>query len=168
MKLLFLMITIFMFSCEYQELSAYGSDNSEKVEIINKKFEKYRQKFPEVVNLSPKELSQLDDFILLDAREKKEYEVSIIKDAITLEEFEANKSKFKNSKLVVYCTIGYRSGLYTSELLDDGFNAYNLKGGVLLWSHEGFDFYKNNKKTNRVHIYSKDWNYLRDNYVGVF
>ena len=32
-----------------------------------------------------------------------------------------------------YCTVGYRSACYVKELLDEGFDAYNLEHSILGW-----------------------------------
>lgn len=161
-------ISFLLFTCPFQEVVAKENGNPEKVKTINKMFESYISKFPEVKNITPKEARSMENTIMLDVREPKEHEVSRIKDALSLDEFKQNRESYKNKKIIVYCTIGYRSGLFASELLEDGYDAYNLKGGVLLWSHANFDFYNNGKLTNKVHVYSKNWNYLRDNYVGVY
>ena len=56
--------------------------------------------------------------------------------AITTAEFAARFRHGipKEKRLVVYCTIGYRSGKYAQELAKQGIKAENLEGGVLAWS----------------------------------
>lgn len=40
------------------------------------------------------------------------------------------------AEIVVYCRSGARSGIATEMLRQRGFNATNLEGGILAWSHE--------------------------------
>lgn len=96
--------------------------------------------------------------ILVDARTAEEQEVSMIKGAITQKEFESRAEEFRSKKVVVYCTVGYRSGMYTKELREKGFDAYNLRGGILLWTHHGGELIHNETKTNRIHVYGSMWN----------
>ena len=51
--------------------------------------------------------------------------------------FEMQKTDFKENLILVYCTVGCRSGAYTKKLQKQGFNAFNLYGGVLAWALEG-------------------------------
>jgi rhodanese-related sulfurtransferase len=37
---------------------------------------------------------------------------------------------------VIYCRTGNRSGVITKALESQGFNAFNLKGGIHKWSDE--------------------------------
>lgn len=55
---------------------------------------------------------------------------------MTVEEFETMCSQEKldrDQKVVACCTIGYRSSQYARKLRHEGFNAYNLEGGILGW-----------------------------------
>ncbi|MBD3392960.1 MAG: hypothetical protein GF418_12715 [Chitinivibrionales bacterium] len=96
-------------------------------------------------------------YVLLDAREKEEREVSMIPGAISRHEFESNRRRYKDSTVVVYCTIGYRSGVYAKKLKRKGFRVYNLVGGVLAWAHAGREFVNDSISTRRVHVYGKKW-----------
>ena len=78
----------------------------------------------------------------------------------------------KDKRLVVYCTIGYRSGKYAMELAKQGIKAENLEGGVLAWTFVGGKFLVKDAKgewmeTNRVHVYDPEWNIVHPDYVGV-
>lgn len=113
--------------------------------------------------------------ILVDAREAKEREVSMLPRALAPEEFAARYRRGfpKGATVLVYCTIGYRSGLYAQELRKQGIAALNLEGGVLLWSHEGGEFrYRDAegrlRRTRRVHVYAPEWNLLREGYKAVW
>ena len=113
-----------------------------------------------------KELSEGTKIVLIDAREPKEYKVSKLPGAITKSEFEKNPQKYFNTKIVVYCTVGYRSAKFCSGLKNK--NVFNLEGGVLAWSHFGGEFTHDGKTTSKVHTYSKEWNFLNSKYEAVY
>ena len=79
-------------------------------------------------------------YTLVDVRSKPEQQVSMIPNAITLDQFEANLNANRNDKkpspseahvVVTYCTIGYRSGLEAQRLRDQyNLNVRNLDGIV--------------------------------------
>jgi rhodanese-related sulfurtransferase len=170
-------ICILTIGCEYQEdaknlnqenISNYSLSNDEQLKTIYRKFDEYQNDFPNAINIYPEEVERFIDPVIVDVREREEFEVSMIKNSITKSEFLANKKEFQDKVIIVYCTIGYRSGVFSQKLLLDGFESYNLKGGVLLWSHFGLKFYKNGALTNRVHIYAKEWAHLHSDYEAVY
>lgn len=108
-----------------------------------------------------------DDFskntIWLDAREKNEYKVSHIKDAVYVgyDYFNLNavKDMPKDSEIVVYCSVGYRSEKIAEKLIDAGYtNVSNLYGGIFEWSNESKPVLnKSGELTKKVHGYDKTW-----------
>jgi rhodanese-related sulfurtransferase len=115
------------------------------------------------------------DLVLIDVRQPAEQEISMLAHAVTPKQF---AEKFRHGipaqkRLVVYCTIGFRSGKYAEELAKQNIKAENLEGGLLAWSHAGGDFYMkdaagNAIKTTRVHVYDKGWNFLHPDYQAVW
>jgi rhodanese-related sulfurtransferase len=102
------------------------------------------------------------DYIILDARALKEYEVSHLPGAIWVgESYNERKMPVTNqqSKIVVYCSVGVRSEDYGASLLKNGYQqVYNLHGGIFTWKDAGFKVVNvNGKDTNKVHVYSKKW-----------
>jgi len=114
-----------------------------------------------------------ENVIFLDAREIEEFETSHIKDAkyVGYDNFslEAVETIPKNSKIVVYCSIGYRSEKIGEELLELGFtDVYNLNGGIFNWSNNGYPVFNNDSRTKEVHGYSRSWSkWLNTNRVEV-
>lgn len=112
-----------------------------------------------------KELSKEIDITILDAREKSEYDVSHLKDAIYVGykkfnlENAANQLHNKNQKIVVYCSLGVRSEDIAEKLKNAGFtNVLNLYGGIFEWKNNNFKvFNSEEKETEKVHAYSKAW-----------
>ena len=102
-------------------------------------------------------------YIFLDARERKEFDVSHIQNARYVGVSEFNMSSVsdlpKNKAIVVYCSIGKRSEDLTLKLKKAGFtNVRNLYGGIFEWVNQGHKVYDiNNKTTTNVHAYNKFW-----------
>ena len=107
-------------------------------------------------------VSHLKSTILLDAREPIEFSVSHINGALSVgyEHFDLNKWLYlpKNSPIVVYCSVGYRSEKISEHLLAAGFiNVSNLYGGIFEWVNEGLLVVDASGVTNRVHAYNAAW-----------
>ncbi len=115
--------------------------------------------------ISVKELQNLNAVTLLDAREQNEYDISHIKNALHVGYTNFNIKtvtdviKNKNSKIVVYCSLGVRSEDIAEKLKHIGYtNVYNLYGGIFEWKNSDLDIYNTqNQITNKVHTYSKKW-----------
>jgi rhodanese-related sulfurtransferase len=108
-------------------------------------------------------LDNRDKFIIFDAREKAEFDVSHIPDAIYLGYSDFNAGSIKNipkeKNIVIYCSIGYRSEKIGEKLLRLGYkNVYNLYGSIFEWANEKYPLVgSNGKTTDRVHGYNKSW-----------
>lgn len=104
-----------------------------------------------------------DNFIIFDAREKIEFDVSHIPDAIYLgyADFNANRLRHfpKESKMVIYCSIGYRSEKIGEKLLRLGYkNVYNPYGSIFEWTNQKYPLVDSNgKPISTVHSYNKSW-----------
>lgn len=107
--------------------------------------------------------AEKDQFILLDTREWQEYQTSHIEGAeyIGYKKLEEKKLKQlpKNSKIVLYCSIGYRSEKIGEQLHDMGFTqVYNLYGSIFEWANRGYPVVDaKGQKTKWVHGYNKSW-----------
>jgi rhodanese-related sulfurtransferase len=106
-------------------------------------------------------LSENKTIHILDARTRKEFEVSSIKGAVRFGMSVSSKKMAdvdKNDMIVVYCTIGARSETLGEKIKRSGYtNVFNLYGGVIEWVNKGYPLYRNSKKTEEVHVYSKEW-----------
>ena len=106
---------------------------------------------------------QIDDVILLDTREKKEYDVSHLPNAIWVgyDDFNLDRvaSIAKDKKVVTYCSVGYRSERIGEKLLKAGFkDVYNLNGSLFRWVNAGYEIVDSkNQPTLKVHGYDKNW-----------
>jgi len=102
-------------------------------------------------------------YYLLDARELEEYEVSHIPKAVHVgyENFDVTKIALipKDAKVVLYCSIGYRSEKIGEQLVDLGYtNVYNLYGSIFEWVNQGNRVVDNKERiTKKVHTYNRVW-----------
>ena len=109
--------------------------------------------------------NESEDIILLDSREEKEFKTSHLKNAIYVGydffNLDSVKSKLKNknSKIVVYCSLGVRSEDVAEKLKKAGYsNVYNLYGGIFEWKNNDLEVLNSNEKpTDSIHTYSKAW-----------
>ena len=115
--------------------------------------------------ISVEDIQKIDTLLLLDAREKKEFDVSHLKNAIWVgyDEFDIHKVlqelPNKEKPIVVYCSIGVRSEDIGEKLKKAGYtNVKNLYGGIFEWKNKGYPVYDETQhETEKVHAYSNYW-----------
>ena len=98
---------------------------------------------------------------ILDTRELEEFRISHIPNAnyvgyknFNLEDVRLNKL----DTIVVYCSVGYRSGKIGEQLIRAGYkNVLNLRGGIFGWANKGYPMVNITGTTKKVHGYSKTW-----------
>lgn len=100
---------------------------------------------------------------LLDARERNEYEVSHLEDAqwVGYDDFDLERvaNLPKDTAIVVYCSVGYRSEKVVEQLQAAGFtNVQNLYGGIFEWANEEKSVVDpKGEPTNKVHAFDRVW-----------
>ena len=115
-------------------------------------------------------------FLLLDTREKEEFEVSHLAKAVWVGNRNPDVDKItsivpnKNKPIVVYCSIGVRSEKVGEKLLKKGYTeVYNLYGGIFEWKNKGFPVYDSiGQETDRVHAYNRHWGKMLNNATKVY
>lgn len=115
-----------------------------------------------VDEITVKEAKQLQNVVFLDARERKEYTISHIKNAIWIGYDTFNLQSLsktpKNKTIIVYCSVGYRSEKISEQLLKNGYTSVkNLYGGIFEWANEGLPVYNQKGPTKAVHAYDRTW-----------
>lgn len=104
-----------------------------------------------------------DQYLILDTREKEEFDVSHIKNAqyVGYNKFDINSLSEinKDQPIIVYCSIGYRSEKIGEKLQKAGFkNVYNLYGSIFEWVNQGNEVITSqDQTTNHIHTYNKNW-----------
>lgn len=116
-----------------------------------------------VTLVSCEQLKSMKNVILLDTRERSEYDVSHLPNAhwVGYKDFDLSRVADipKDANVVAYCTVGYRSEKVGEKLQKAGFsNVHNLYGSIFEWVNQGNLVYDNaGKTTPKVHAYSKKW-----------
>ena len=102
-------------------------------------------------------------FKFIDIREREEFEVSHIPNAIYggYDDFDiSNLSEIeKGQEIIVYCSIGYRSEKVGSKLKKAGYqNVRNLYGSIFEWVNRGYPVVDSSgNPTKKIHAYNKSW-----------
>ncbi len=102
-------------------------------------------------------------FLLLDAREYREYEVSHIEGAVWVGYGDFTPNRLvgidQQTPLAVYCSVGYRSERIAENLLRLGYtNVSNVYGGIFEWVNTGHAVVTvDGTETDQIHAYSKLW-----------
>ena len=107
-------------------------------------------------------------FVIVDVRAKTETDVSIIPGALTQAEFERTIQQHQSKAVLVYCTVGYRSGIYAKKLKRKGWDAWNYKGSILDWCRNQLPVVTmTGQSTKRVHTYNSSYS-LAPGYQAVY
>lgn len=144
--------------------------NANKKEIVYKMYANYKKSFSSVQDVSPREAMRLmktANVLFVDVRRPAEISVSMLPNAITSQEFLKNPSYYKDAKIVAYCTVSYRSGVFVKELEKKGIRINNFTGGFLAWVLKGGKVIDTHGETKRIHVYDQRWNYLPKGYEMV-
>ena len=160
----------FSFFCSLTLLAASFSGEAEARSFEEVK-QLVRDKFPTVNQLSVGDyrkeiqLSENNSHVLLDVRDKEEYEVSHISGAKLSPSVRRAvailKGKPRDTKIVVYCSVGYRSSSLAAKLIKRGYtNVHNLEGSIFEWANNDFPVFRGNAEVHEVHIYNKTWGKL--------
>ena len=110
-------------------------------------------------------LSDISPYMVLDTRSEDEFAVSHLQGAhfIDYKTFNRNdvESIPKETPILVYCTVGYRSERVGEKLIELGFeNVTNLYGGICDWKNKGNDVVnENDQVTDSVHTYNFRWSH---------
>jgi rhodanese-related sulfurtransferase len=114
--------------------------------------------------IQAEELDNLDaPYVLLDTRSPDEFSVSRIQGAelIPYENFDPEMVSGlpKDTTVILYCSVGYRSEKIGEKLKDLGFtDVRNLYGGIFSWKNSGYSVVSDEgTTTDSVHAYNKAW-----------
>ncbi|HMB91978.1 MAG TPA: rhodanese-like domain-containing protein [Rhodothermales bacterium] len=132
-----------------------------------------RAAYPDVQQLSTDSLSTwlaTEDRpvpVLLDVRTEPEFAVSHLPDARRLDpetsDFAALDTLPRDTPLVTYCSVGYRSSDMAERLQAAGFtNVMNLEGSIFAWANESRPVYRDGESVQQVHPYDAVWGKLLD------
>ncbi|WIO73958.1 rhodanese-like domain-containing protein [Porticoccaceae bacterium LTM1] len=94
--------------------------------------------------LSTSEVVQLlnrDDAVLVDVRERKEYEAGHVTGALhiphnKLADRKAELEKYRNKTLIVVDKLGQHAGNVGKQLRKEGFDVRRIRGGMVEWQNQ--------------------------------
>ena len=130
---------------------------------------KVRRDFPSVPRIDPKQVADwLNDSkrpqpVLLDVRTRPEYEVSHIHGARHIEPGSdaATVTAPKDTPIVTYCSVGYRSAALAKRLQEAGFtHVENMTGSIFDWANKGYPIEQNGHSAKKVHPFNARWGKL--------
>jgi len=135
------------------------------------------RKYPSVKHIDPLQFLDLrkPTTIIFDVREKREYAISHLQDAIHVTpDISSNVflklygEKVTGKHAIFYCSVGRRSSALINRL-----NAHienfkpssmlNLRGGIFQWHNKNRPIYNREKPTEFIHPYNWFWSRLIDN-----
>jgi rhodanese-related sulfurtransferase len=126
----------------------------------------YNGEFPDVGVVMPEELARelgaAAPPIMLDVRSAEEYAVSHLPGAMLTDPATFSDQQLGNldrgRPVVVYCSVGYRSGRMAQKLASAGFtNVRNLYGGIFLWYNQGREVVRIGGRVQQIHPYDRLW-----------
>ena len=135
--------------------------------------QKIRREFPDVQTVSTKQLAGwladkgIETPVLLDVRAPDEYSVSHLDGArralTTSEAMRVLHDVGKADRIVVYCSVGYRSAKLAQALGARGYtDVYNLEGSIFQWANESRPLVHDQGVATKVHPYDENWGRLLD------
>jgi rhodanese-related sulfurtransferase len=161
----FFLIAIFLAACTKPQEVAKNADPLSDIK------QTVRTKFPTVTQLSTNDYAawmkdpNRKKPLLLDARNPEEFTVSHLRYALNVADepqiVEVLKGYPKDSPIVAYCSVGYRSSMLVEKLKSQGYtNVVNLEGSIFQWANEGRPVFQNEQPVTQVHQYDKKWGEL--------
>ncbi|MFT4815165.1 MAG: rhodanese-related sulfurtransferase [Pseudohongiellaceae bacterium] len=143
--------------------------------------EKIQSEFPGVQSVSTDvlfaryETSDAKLPIIIDVREDGEFRISHLDDALHLESAEAISSVIaerglgKDTEIIVYCSVGYRSASVAADLQARGFTkVLNLEHSLFEWANKGYPMTSESGSTDKVHPFNKAWSVLVDDSLHAY
>lgn len=143
--------------------------------------EKIENEFPAVQAISTEVLRERYDApraglpLIIDVRESEEFEVSHLGDALNLESAESISAMLerrglgKDTEIVVYCSVGYRSAAVAADLQARGYTAVlNLEHSLFEWANRGYPMTNDSGPTDKVHPFNRAWGVLVDDSLHAY
>lgn len=100
-----------------------------------------------------------EPIVLLDARAIAEHRVSHLEGAVRIDpDAERFGSIPRDRRIVVYCSVGWRSAAIAERLARAGYrDVYNLEGGIFGWANAGRPVFRGTARVRAVHPYDAVW-----------
>ena len=152
------------------------STDDERYHAAKAMMMEYTSQFPDIDVISSEEIIEImkcgENTWLVDVRNVEEQDVSMLPGALSKYEFEAaiKKGDVAPTDLIIsYCTIGYRSGVYSMELYTRGFQNVKNGEGILLWTYTNVPLVVKNTDgkvvpAHSIHTFGDKWDIASTRY----
>lgn len=155
----------FLCLLSFQVFGCAAQEPATRAHTINPQFDRKVASWLKftVPTIDPDGVKKMQGAVLLDAREREEYDVSHLPDAVFIGYKKFDEALVKNiskdKPVVVYCSIGFRSEKIGEKLQKMGYTkVYNLYGSIFEWVNQGNAVVDNQgKPTKKVHTYNRSW-----------
>lgn len=127
-------------------------------------YESIARQYPSVVNVEIDDLQAALDGgqspVLIDVREKGEFAVSHLANAVNITKVE-DVAYPKDTPIIAYCSVGVRSAAFAKKLGEQGFtNVRNLRGSIFAWGNKNYPLWRGNLPVHTVHPFDEKWGAL--------
>lgn len=142
---------------------------------------KIEREFPAVQSVSTDSLhsrygeSGAELPLIIDVRELDEYRISHLDGAVNLEtaaaiaELVEGRGLAKDTEIVVYCSVGYRSAAVATQLQEQGYTeVLNLQHSIFEWANKGYPLSSPTGPTDKVHPFNRAWGVLVDDTLHAY
>lgn len=139
---------------------AESPSDTERFQRIMAMYADYRKDFAGIEEIEAAEaLQRIADpgVVFVDARDPEEQAVSMIPGAVTSAVYLADPGRYRDQRIIAYCTVGYRSGKLAAKMQRKGITVVNLEGGLLAWVHAGGPLVRDNRPVEVLHVYGRKW-----------
>ncbi len=146
--------------------------DAQKKERLEALYQGYQKSFPTIDSISVEEFWSFsrgrNKSCSSTSESPKEMEVSMIPGAIEAATFKREAQQYRDAVVVPYCTAGYRSGFFTQELQEAGWDVRNLEGSILAWTLAGLPLENAEGPTRKVHVYGRTWDLAAGDFSAVW
>ena len=116
-----------------------------------------------VTEVSARQAYEDTSLVFVDARAINEYRASHIRGAVWCgyDDFDLSRLSHvpKDRKIVVYCSVGYRSEKISEKLVKAGYtDVANMYGGIFEWKNRNYPLVDDaGNATEKIHAYDRIW-----------
>ena len=136
--------------------------------------------FPKIAAVTAQEFMELrgPNCVVVDVRTREERRVARIPGSISRRAFETSleEDDYRERDVVVYCTVGRRSGAYATALEKRHLcRSVRNSHGIVAYSHHD-DAYgegphalvdDDDRPAERIHVYARPWNFANERFAAV-
>jgi sodium/bile acid cotransporter 7 len=168
----FILFLVWVLSLPAGTAAEPGLSDAQKLQTVYRMYyQEYKAEFQTVRDVVPQEAMEWlarGQVVFVDTRKPAERQVSMLPASVSKAQFLQSPQMYTDKKVVGYCTISYRSGLFAKEMAEKGVTVYNLAGGILAWTLEGGKIYDpSGNETRRLHVYGDKWDYAPEGFETV-